>query len=88
MIAICNTSAGNTYSLIVKDINSVTIKHNEFFKHIVCTNIDNVVDFLVTNEVGFTYRRCIFNFIDDNDIVEIRTDNDIWFETIEDDKRS
>lgn len=82
MIAICYASAGSTYSLIVKDIDSVTIKHNEFFKHIVCANIDNVIDLLVTNEVGVTYSQSVFNFIDDNDVVEIRTDDDIWFETI------
>lgn len=82
MIAICYATSGNTYSLIVKDINDITIKHNEFFKHIVCTNIDNVVDLLVTNEIGVTYSQSVSNFTD-NDIVEIRTDNDIWFETID-----
>ena len=82
MITICYATAGQTYSLIVKDINDVTIKHNEFFKHIVCTHINNVVDLLVTNELGVTYSQSVSNFID-NDIVELRTDNDIWFATVD-----
>lgn len=83
MIAICFNSCGSTYRFIVDDITRVNIKHNDYFKHVIVTNIDNIVDHTIDDTDGKTYSRSLYGYPMEDDNIEIRTDDDIWFENID-----
>lgn len=83
MIAICFNTNGDTYRFIVDDIACVAIKHNDYFKHVIVTKIDNIVDHTIDNPNGYIFSRSSYGYPMVDDVIEIRTNDDIWFEHVD-----